>query len=77
MADRVGIYCYATGAVSMSVCVKAEATRDEVEEAANRASPTGIDSRWHISEDATFRTGEPNPCPCQDEPGRFHYLLNC
>lgn len=40
--------------------------------------PTGISSKWSISKDKTFHSGEPNPCPCDQHPDkRLHYLLTC
>ena len=39
--------------------------------------PSGTEYGWQVSADETFRTGEPNPCPCNSDPGRLHYLLDC
>jgi hypothetical protein len=72
---HVNIYCM--GIPVCSVCVPAAWTREEVEQEVNRASPTGIDSPWKISPDALFRTGETNPCPCETDAERKHYLMNC
>jgi hypothetical protein len=41
----------------------------------NRSAPTGISSRWEISDDETFSGGEPHPAPCPDADGRQHWLL--
>lgn len=67
---------YSVGIVSASVCsslgVKETARR------LNQEHPTGIDSAWSQSPDETFRTGEPNPCPCEDSPTTHkHYLFSC
>jgi len=43
---------------------------------ANRMSPTGISSKWQLSED-NFPDGKENPHDCPDEPGNKDYLLNC
>lgn len=67
---------YSGGLVCMSVCVAGNMLKEDVERNANRQHPTGIDSKWRISEE-DFRTGEPNPCGCKDHSGRKHYLLNC
>ena len=67
---------YAEGFVCMSVC--SSLSPEETVERAHAARPTGIDLRWGLSQDVTFRTGQTNPCPCEDSPETHkHYLLNC
>lgn len=40
--------------------------------------PTGIASRWTLSEDTHFSNGPTNPCPCEQLPETHtHYLFNC
>lgn len=67
---------YAEGLVCTSVC-----TSLSVEEATvrlNQLRPSGIMSQWVKSEDKTFISGEPNPCPCNTHPDTHkHYLFNC
>lgn len=67
---------YASGLCYMSVCVAFSMERNEIEKRANRGMPTGISHKWQIA-DKNFRTGETNPCPCEDDPDRLHYLLEC
>lgn len=67
---------YAWGLVSTSVCTDLT-DKEEIEDEVNRVHPTGIDSRWKISDEPTFRTGEPNGKVCEDNPTRHHYLLHC
>lgn len=43
---------------------------------ANRQGPTGISSRWALSEDK-FPDDKDNPHDCPDNPSNKHYLLNC
>jgi len=72
------IIIYAQGLVSMSICVKSELTKEQIEKQVNILSPTGISSKWSISKDKTFQDGSPNPCDCNEHKGkRKHYLLNC
>lgn len=67
----------AIGFVMASVCAPNAYERDDVERAANTLRPTGIKSGWTVT-DGPFRTGEPNPCPCNDHPTeRRHWLLEC
>lgn len=68
---------YASGICAMSVCVNEEATPKEIEKRANFVSPTGISSRWKISEDKFFRSGQTMPCVCESRPDHKHWLLVC
>ena len=60
--------CYA------SVCTKL--TDEETTSRLNMEHPTGV-GPWSISEDKTFATGQPNPCPCVEIPGNRHILFSC
>lgn len=71
------ITIYAQGFITLSVCAPKELSVGEVEAEVNIQNPTGIESPWKVSEDPTFRTGESNPCVCEDDPDRLHYLLSC
>lgn len=69
---------YAEGSCKMSVCVGNGAERGEIERLANVKRPTGIMSRWTISAEPFFATGETNPCLNDRHPeDRIHYLLEC
>ncbi len=71
-------FIYKSGIVHCSVCVPKDATKEEIEDMVNKENPVGMDSRWFISEASTFKTGEPNPCPCDVFPERYmHYLMEC
>jgi hypothetical protein len=71
------ISIYNNGVCHCSVCVPAGMEREVVETEVNAAHPTGISSSWSISKDETFAGGQPNPCPCDDDPQRMHYLMEC
>ena len=43
----------------------------------NSNYPTGLAHQWDFSKDEKFTSGEPNPCPCEQESGRTHYLFDC
>jgi hypothetical protein len=73
--EPVRFEAYAVGPCYMSVCTNLEVR--ELETRANLEYPTGISSRWQVSKDATFRNGQPNPCPCERGGGCMHYLLDC
>ncbi len=67
---------YSVGICCMSVCSSLQP--GEIVRRANQEYPTGISSRWEISENKTFADGTPMPCPCENNPETHkHYLLNC
>ncbi len=70
-------YCYNVGLMCLSICVPEDTDTKKIEAVANLRHPTGLDSRWAISEDKEFHGGQSNPCKCDDAPARKHYLLNC
>lgn len=65
---------YAQGIVHTSVC--STLGPEETTARLNVESPTGLDHGWHIT-DQTFKDGTPNPCPCNQDPSRKHYLFTC
>lgn len=67
----------AIGPITCSVCAPADLSTEDVERLTNEKHPTGISSKWSISEAKTFATGEPNPCPCEKGSTRKHWLLSC
>ena len=71
------VVVYGTGLDTYSVCVPKGLSRVEVEDLVNRVNPTGIASRWTVSTDKRFATGETNPCPCEHTAERTHYLMSC
>lgn len=68
------IYLYATGGLSMSVCAPGELSGEKVAAAVERHYRCGTDRGWTVATD-TFKTGERNPCVCQEDPHRKHWLL--
>jgi hypothetical protein len=76
--DGTTVYVYGTGVVALSACAPAAMPPGEVAAAANRQQPTGISSPWRVSGEPRFAGGQPNPCPCDQQPAaRLHYLLEC
>lgn len=68
------VLVYSRGLCFMSVCVVKDASAEEIEAS---VGPSGTRRGWRMSEEKTFRTGEPNPCQCKDYRDRLHYLLEC
>lgn len=58
--------CYAT------VCTTLD---DEAVDAAMAARPATVNRGWARSTDATFATGQPNPCPCEQRPDTNRHVL--
>lgn len=76
-AQHRTVTVYAVGLVHASVC--ADATDDELDwmlGEVNIAHPTGV-GPWQLSNELTFASGQPNPCPCEQENGHRHFLLEC
>jgi len=66
---------YAQGLFMASVCSSLNK-----EETINRMAsiPSGTTAGWIFCDNETFRTDEPNPCPCNDKPDTHkHYLFEC
>lgn len=74
MAD---VDVYAAGLLTCSVCAPADMTIEEVVAEVNAINPTGISSQWQHSEEPTFKTGQPNPTVCEQDPDCRHYLMVC
>ena len=67
---------YRVGVMMASVC--SSLPLDATGRRLNAERPTGIPSPWQPSGDAAFRSGEPNPCPCERNPETHkHYLFEC
>jgi hypothetical protein len=75
MSEKVEVYSW--GLCHASACAPDNLDGEAVAEAVNAKLPTGIESRWQISDDETFKTGCPNPCLCDQDTSRKHWLLVC
>ena len=71
---------YSHGIVHLSVCTNIE-DRDELVEYVNKDTPAGTpesELKWEISEEPTFKGGQPNPTICDEGREDFlHYLMVC
>jgi hypothetical protein len=65
---------YGLGLCYASVCT--DMAPDEATVALNAECPTGLDHGWHVADEA-FKTGEPNPSPCERGGDSKHYLFTC
>ena len=68
---------YTWGICHASICGPKDATDDEILIAADELHPTGLDWGWKLSDNPTFSGGQPNPCECDADPDRRHWLLDC
>lgn len=73
----MGVVIYTQGLCYASVCAPAEMAADEVEAEVRRDHDSGTDGGWRRSIDETFKGGQPNPCQCDQDPGRKHWLFVC
>jgi hypothetical protein len=68
---EVDIYCI--GPLSCSVC--SSLSPEETVKRVNELHPSGTTNGWVIS-DEKFKTGQDNPCPCDQHPETHkHYYL--
>lgn len=78
MTTESAVKPYALGLDTLSACAPSSLTIAEVEAELNLISPTGIDSLWTWAQGESFKSGHPNPNPCDQEPqSRVHYLFHC
>lgn len=60
--------CYASVCTVLSI--------KDAEDMLNMLKP--VSGQWRKSKDRTFRTGQPNPCDCEQHPGTHkHILFSC
>lgn len=71
------ITVYNIGVCYASVCAPKDMLPQAVADEVNAQHPTDIQTPWRVSEDPHFAGGQPNPCVCEADPERLHYLLNC
>ena len=77
MKKDAQIIIYSKGICHCSVCAENNLPVDKIEEFVNKENPTGIGHGWKLSA-KNFKTGESNPCDCNEYPDeRKHYLFNC
>ena len=68
---------YSHGVVHCSICTNIDSI-SLIENLVNAKNPTGIRSRWKVSKQIAFDSGQPNPCPCDQKPETHkHYLMEC
>lgn len=72
----MSVAVYKRGPFCCSVCAPEHMTGEEVAREVEAGSPAGTGAGWTISTNPTFATGQPNPCPCEQTPGRRHWLLD-
>lgn len=72
----MSVTVYTFGVCHCSVCAPADMPREDVIRETNWAHPTGIDHGWQISPES-FKGGQSNPCACNSDVGRLHYLMVC
>jgi len=73
---RVEVLNPVVGICHMRVCVKKDATDEEILEVCNSENPSGTTSGWTT----VRRLGTPEvggPIPCADDPSRLHLMVSC
>jgi len=75
--DIDSVHVYSRGLVCCSVCSPKEMTIDDLTKIVNIKNPAGENLKWELSKDETFKQGNTNPCECDQDKNRLHYLFNC
>lgn len=75
-STRAEIVCYSVGPLCISACAPKDLALNEVEVEVDAQHPTGLDHGWKVAGEA-FRGGHANPCECETDPSRRHWLLTC
>lgn len=65
---------YSWGLFYCSVCAPAEMTAEQIERETNAINVCGTSKGWTIA-DQEFSGGQSNPCACDSDPARKHWLL--
>lgn len=71
------IHVYSIGLCAASVCAPKEMPLDQITKQLNELHPTGMDNDWEKDPAPQFRQGGTNPCVCEKDPERMHYLFTC
>lgn len=76
--SRVQVTRIMMGLCHMQVCAVSDATDDEILNVCNSENPSGTTNGWsrvHRADDENW--GKTAPVACEQEPGRFHYVVAC
>jgi hypothetical protein len=76
LTPRGDIYIYSVGPFCASVCAPAIMEGEDVAFEVECHRPCGTDPGWTVSADINFASGQPNPCVCEEDPSRRHWLLD-
>lgn len=72
--SRVTIY--SSGMCCCSVCADVAVSIEAITEAVNRDNPSGTKNGWSLAK-RDFALGDKNPCACNEQKGKLHYLFSC
>ncbi len=65
----------------MQVCAVDDAWDDEILEVCNQENPSGTTDGWSLvirrPDGSLGQEGNKAPVPCEDHPGRTHFLILC
>lgn len=78
---RVQVTRAMIGLFQMQVCAIDDATDEEILAVCNAENPAGTTNGWceveRTTDDSLERENNPAPVPCEDHPGRTHFLVSC
>lgn len=69
---------YNIGICYLSVCAHKSIKPEDLEKQVSMDHPTDVRSEWKLSKDTHFADGvNTNPCVCNMDEERMHYLFSC
>jgi hypothetical protein len=84
-ASTPRVTIYSEGPITLSVCAPSEMSAADVLADVERQHPCGTENGWGVSADSWMTwdternekvaTGRHGPIPCDQDPGRTHWLL--
>ena len=75
--DTRDVHIYSSGLCFCSVCAPADMLIPDMLRQVNLSNPTGLSHGWEVDNADKFSGGQPNPCACESDATRLHYLLSC
>lgn len=76
------LFCVSYGLIYKCMCAPASWSADQVAQRATQDDPPGTsENRWVVTDTSSFDDDHPfkngNPQPCNDDPDRRHWVVNC
>lgn len=71
------VHIMSEGIFYLTACAPADMDGQAVEGEVRRRAIAGTSHGWRLSKDPTFSGGQTNPCVCDQDDTRKHWLFAC